>query len=94
MNSGAYTLTETHAPAGYLIIGEGNTQFTVSPDYVSGSEEDASDGVYVIKVQNSAGTALPHTGGAGTNLYFLFGFMLAAFAGIGLAMRKEKRQIH
>ena len=90
VNSGAYTLTETHAPAGYLIIGDGNTQFTVSPDHVSGSEEDTSEGVYVIKVQNSAGTALPHTGGAGTILFYLFGIMLTAFAGTGIAIRKKK----
>ena len=99
VNSGAYTLTETQAPAGYLIIGDGKTTFTVNAASVAGAvaemqtngEAEVATGAYVIKVQNSAGAVLPSTGGSGTTLIYLLGIMLTSLAGAGLVMRKRRR---
>ena len=99
VNNGAYTLTETQAPAGYLIIGDGKTTFTVNAASVAGAvaemqtngEAEVATGAYVIKVQNSAGAVLPSTGGSGTTLIYLLGIMLTSLAGAGLVMRKRRR---
>ena len=100
VNNGAYTLTETQAPAGYLIIGDGKTTFTVNAESVAGAvaemqtngEAEVPTGAYVIKVQNSAGAELPSTGGSGTALIYLLGIMLTSLAGAGLVMRKRRRE--
>ena len=99
VNNGAYTLTETQAPAGYLIIGDGKTTFTVNAASVAGAdaetqtsgEAEVPTGAYVIKVQNSAGAELPHTGGSGTALIYLLGIMFLSLAGTGLVMRKRRK---
>ena len=100
VNNEAYTLTETQAPDGYLIIGDGNTTFTVTTTGVTGgavpemqtiNEEEVPTGVYIIKVQNSAGYVLPSTGGPGTNLIYLLGITLTGLAGLGLLIRKIRR---
>ena len=44
-----------------------------------------------IVVGNTPGVALPSTGGPGTNLYYLLGIMLTAFAGVGLVMKRRRR---
>ena len=98
VNNGAYTLTETQAPAGYLIIGDGKTTFTVNAESVAGAvaemqtngEAEVATGAYVIKVQNSAGAELPYTGGPGTTLIYLMGIMLTGLAGAGLVMRLRR----
>ena len=103
VSDGTYTLTETQAPDGYLMIDEGTATFTISAEDVIGAiaetqkiegEEveggEVPTGNYVIKVQNSAGVQLPHTGGVGTNLIYLLGFMLTGIAGAGLVMRRKR----
>lgn len=102
VNNEAYTLAETQAPDGYLIIGDGITTFTVTTTGVTGgavpemqtiNEEEVPTGVYIIKVQNSAGYVLPSTGGPGTDLIYLLGIILTSLAGLGLVMRKRRRAI-
>ena len=102
VNNEAYTLVETQAPDGYLIIGDGITTFTVTTTGVTGgavpemqtiNEEEVPTGIYIIKVQNSAGFELPSTGGPGTNLIYLLGIILTSLAGLGLVMRKRRRAI-
>ena len=44
-----------------------------------------------ITVGNTPGAALPNTGGSGTIALYLLGFMLTAFAGAGLVMRKRRK---
>ena len=44
-----------------------------------------------ITVGNTPGAALPNTGGSGTTTFYLLGFMLTAFAGAGLVMRKRRK---
>ena len=99
VNNAAYTLTETQAPAGYLIIGDGKTTFTVNAESVAGAvaemqtngEAEVATGAYVIKVQNSAGAVLPSTGGSGTSRIYLLGLILTGLAGAGLVMRKSRK---
>lgn len=43
------------------------------------------------KVENTPGTALPSTGGPGTNLIYFLGIMLAGFAGASL-LRKQRNK--
>jgi LPXTG-motif cell wall-anchored protein len=52
---------------------------------------DASANGNAITVKNTPGAALPNTGGPGTNLIYLLGFMLTGLAGVGLVMRKRRR---
>jgi len=60
------------------------------------TETDDDDNVtyiYQLTVVNNAGVELPSTGGPGTSLISLLGFLLAGFAGAGLVMRRvTKRQ--
>ena len=57
--------------------------------------EDYSDiadkSTTVLRVWNNPGVVLPSTGGPGTNLIYLLGTILTAFAGVGLVMRKRQR---
>ena len=95
----ASTLTETQAPAGYLVNGNGVIQFTVTADRVIGPDvvqetsgtEGAPTGVFLIKVQNSAGVVLPSTGGSGRSLIYLLGILLTGIAGAGLIWRKRRK---
>ena len=106
VNNAAYTLTETKAPDGYNMM-TGNVAFTVTTEgvsgtgagytVVSGTETIGSVDVtvYTIKVQNSAGVELPHTGGSGTLLYTLSGLMLILASAMmyGFRMRRGERRI-
>ena len=56
------------------------------------TDTTASNGlVYTFNVENNPGVSLPSTGGPGTNLYYLLGIILTAFASAGLLMRKRRR---
>ena len=107
LDTNAYTLTETKAPDGYNKLTESIT-FTITSDGVTGTgsgysvvtDTETIDGkdvtVYVIKVQNSAGTELPMTGGPGTLLYTLGGLMLILASALmyGFRMRRGERRIN
>lgn len=61
----------------------------IAGEYVGADKlEKINNGLWKLSVQNSAGYELPHTGGIGTNLFTLFGIMLAGIAGAGLIMRR------
>lgn len=97
---GAYTLTETKAPHGYLIIGDGRSLFTITSESVIGAitetqsidGEEVPTGVYVIKVQNSAGIQLPATGGSGTKPIYYLGITLIVIAGTGFVMKRKRKE--
>jgi LPXTG-motif cell wall-anchored protein len=55
-------------------------------DYAAVSENGLS-----ISVKNEPGAALPNTGGPGTNLIYIFGIMLTGLAGVGLVMKRRRR---
>jgi len=54
---------------------------------------EASDAVFLFKVGNTPGAALPNTGGSGTNMIYLLGMILTGIAGTGLMMQKHKRTV-
>lgn len=96
---GTYTLTEVSAPAGYIILTE-PLQFTVSKGTVTKVDgTDTSNMMTIdgttVSVKNTAGQALPNTGGSGTMIYTLGGLLLimgvALMYGFGLRRRRERR---
>lgn len=55
-----------------------------------------NDGIWVVKVNNSTGMELPHTGGSGTLPYTLGGLMLMSAAALmyGFIMRRRGRRLN
>ena len=93
---GKYRLYEVHVPDGYI-----NTlpfiEFTVASGTVvcptAASEInvdfDGTGTISLIEITNTPGPTLPHTGGPGTRLIYLFGMMLTVIAGAVLVIRKR-----
>ena len=100
---GAYTGTarDTEAPIkeSDVVIGESSEvaqiTYTKATDAVEADPEhnvEAQDAApATFTVGNTPGAALPNTGGPGTNLIYLIGSILLAFAGGGLLMRRKRR---
>ena len=83
---GTYYLVETKAPAGY-------NQLTEAKDVtVTGSITDATRLSVTAKVANSTGTTLPSTGGMGTTIFYVLGFVLVVGAGVLLVTKKRMSQ--
>ena len=57
--------------------------------WVTGQE----DNTWQIRVWNNYGATLPSTGGTGTNLIYLIGFMFTGIACTGLVMRKRQKNM-
>ena len=80
---GTYQLVETKAPAGY-------NQLTGPQEVkVAGSTTDTTKLSVEAKVANSAGTLLPSTGGMGTTIFYVLGFVLVVGAGVLLVTKKR-----
>lgn len=103
LSDGFYYLVETSAPAGYIPLTDPVTitvdQGNVSYNQVNSSLDDNGSGKtgdfqigYQLIVINDEGVALPNTGGPGTNLIYLFGFMFTGLAGAGVVMRRKRRK--
>lgn len=100
MSSGTYQLTETNAPAGYIILTK-EIYFSVADGAVKLTDKDGNPQKYsgvsllddntTIAVKNTPGVPLPYTGGPGTTALYLLGIMLTGIAGAGLVMRKRRR---
>ena len=100
LGSGVYHLTETEAPAGYIMRTE-PVIVTVTSSGVSydegtsisqsgaGAVQDAATGAYLIKVTNTKGVELPKTGGMGTHWIYIVGSLLVLGCGIALVARKR-----
>lgn len=77
VDSDAYKLEETSAPAGY-------NQLTAKVD-VTVDKGNATR----ANVENNKGSALPSTGGMGTTLFYLIGAILVVAAGVILFVRRR-----
>lgn len=83
---GTYYLVETKAPAGYNQL-TGPKEVTVA-----GSTTDTTKLTVTEKVANQAGTLLPSTGGMGTTIFYVLGFVLVVGAGVLLVTKKRMSQ--
>ena len=83
--NGTYYLVETKAPAGYNRLEE---PYKVE---VKGGTTEAELSV-TAKVANSTGTTLPSTGGMGTTIFYVLGFVLVVGAGVLLVTKKRMSQ--
>lgn len=83
---GTYQLVETKAPAGY-------NQLTGPQEVkVAGSTTDTMKLTATANVSNQAGTLLPSTGGMGTTVFYVLGFVLVVGAGVLLVTKKRMSQ--
>ena len=83
---GTYQLVETKAPAGY-------NQLTGPQEVkVAGSTTDTMKLTATANVSNQAGTLLPSTGGMGTTIFYVLGFVLVVGAGVLLVTKKRMSQ--
>ena len=93
--TGRYKLEEKEAPAGYVLV---ETPWYITVDssgaaslqvaYTMASAAESNNSFFI---ENEPGAALPNTGGPGTNLIYLIGSILLAFAGGGMLMRRKRR---
>ena len=97
---GTYYLVETEAPGGYnslpgpvkITVTETNGTLTLTAEIagvtVGGDKlQKDNDGVWKLKVQNTAGYELPSSGGPGTRIFTILGSILILGAGILLWSR-------
>lgn len=103
LEDGTYHLIETKAPDGYHPLTE-PVVITVNDNGVSAmcgtsslkvessSQDDDDTTTYTILVTNSTGTALPETGGTGSEAYQLAGLLLMLTAAIWLWKQKQLRE--
>ena len=83
--NGTYYLVETKAPAGYNQLTE------AVPVNVNGGTTETALTV-TQRVENQAGTLLPSTGGMGTTIFYVLGFVLVVGAGVLLVTKKRMSQ--
>ena len=83
--NGIYYLVETKAPAGYNQLTE------AVPVNVNGGTIETALTV-TERVENQAGAVLPSTGGMGTTIFYVLGFVLVVGAGVLLVTKKRMSQ--
>ena len=83
--NGTYHLVETKAPAGYNQL---TAPVTITVN--GGTTETAL--TVTERVENQAGTLLPSTGGMGTTIFYVLGFVLVVGAGVLLVTKKRMSQ--
>ena len=92
LDSGAYLLHETKAPAGYNKL-KAPVAFTIRADLSVGSSTltytGKPDSISQIEVENLTGSALPSTGGIGTTIFYVVGGLLMLGAVVVLVTRKK-----
>lgn len=92
LDSGAYLLHETKAPAGYNKLKD-PVAFTISANLSVGSSTltytGKSDSISQIEVENLTGSVLPSTGGIGTTIFYVVGGLLMLGAVVVLVTRKK-----
>ena len=83
LDNGDYYLVETKAPDGYNQLTEPHKVT------VAGSSTDTAKLTAIAKVANSTGTELPSTGGMGTTVFYVLGFVLVMGAVVLLVTKKR-----
>ena len=104
LSNGVYYLKETNPPAGYIsleymlkiVVDQNTIMMLTDTEYAprNYSDETPDNNLqYTFSIANNPGVALPSTGGPGTRLIYILGIMLAGLAGIGLVMRKRRKEV-
>lgn len=99
--AGEYTITELTAPNGYNLLKDPiELTITFTAPENSSAEctwtyswkvegKDVNNNSAAIRVVNEAGTELPSTGGTGTTIFYVLGFVLMAGAAVLLITRRR-----
>ena len=100
LTDGTYRLYEAYIPPGYIKTFD-YIQFTIENrvmkevSVVSGDADKidftppSDSNLALLKIKNTPGTPLPHTGGPGTTLFYLLGALLTLGGGILLVSRRR-----
>ena len=93
LDAGWYTLTETKAPSGYNLVPGFETAIEIIHDNEKGAYHVEVDEkpTNVVNIENNAGDKLPETGGIGTPIFYVVGFLLAAGAVAAFLIVRRKR---
>ena len=86
---GTYYLVETKAPAGYNQLDQ---PYTVKVNEKNTPVTNENDLTVTATVTNKTGTVLPSTGGMGTTVFYVLGFVLVVGAGVLLVTKKRMSQ--
>ncbi len=101
LSEGTYYLVETVTPAGYntlsgpviITVTETNGIIQMTAEIEGEPAGDnlvkVSDGVWKLSIPNSSGYELPHSGGIGTTLFYIFGSILLITGAIYFVARKR-----
>ncbi len=92
-----YTLHEITPPSGYItasndskftvkVDAQGQTVVELTGDNIS---QTVVDNTIVISISNEPGAELPHAGGIGTTLFYIFGAMLTLGCSVFLISRRR-----
>ena len=84
--NGTYHLVEIKAPDGYNPL---TAPYDVT---VAGNDTEIAKLSVTAEVANSTGTVLPSTGGMGTTIFYVLGFVLVVGAGVLLVTKKRMSQ--
>lgn len=88
---GTYYLVETKAPAGYNQLDK-PVKVEVHVGENAGAVTSDTQLTVTATVKNQAGTLLPSTGGMGTTIFYVLGFVLVVGAGVLLVTKKRMSQ--
>ena len=88
---GTYYLVETKAPAGYNQLDK-PVKVDVHVGENAGAVTSKTQLTVTATVKNQAGTLLPSTGGMGTTIFYVLGFVLVVGAGVLLVTKKRMSQ--
>ena len=84
LEDGVYTLKEIKAPAGYNLLTD-TIDITVA-----GSSSDETQLTVTAEVANNTGSRLPSTGGTGTKMFYVIGFMMMTVPAAWVLIRKQR----
>ena len=104
LTDGTYRLREVYVPAGYVRDYD-YVEFTIENKVVKDVKTDTADSVddadsleftaaagnsiALLRITNKPGAALPHTGGIGTTMFYIFGTILTLVSAVMLVSRRR-----